>query len=630
MPWNKIGDSIKGDPTNNSGFSISISNKSNISTEPRIAISSTNYDSTSPSGVPPFNVGVGGIVRVYDRNSAQTTNIPIGYTQIGNNINDPSITPSQNYFGHSISLNNGTGLIAPGTVLAVGSPGDSVNGKVYIYLFDGTGWGIGPTYNLPNFTIIPPTPGSFVGVPLGKIVHNFGYSIALSDDGNTLVIGSPDSSVNTYTTFVYVFNGVSWVPIPFTASDVPVPPGSSSGLDGNFGFCVSINGDGTIVSTSDVTHNPSTATNTGRTVVYEKLAGISPLSLKGTSIVGEAQDNFSGFRNSLDISGNYLVIGAIGNSDNYTGSGTVKVYIYDGTINNWVKLGGDIDGEGAFSANSAVSISTNSTFIRVAIGGSSNLNEHSVSGYTRVYEYDASQINNSPQLWKQIGQDINGVYNYDFFGWNVVLSRDGGYVIASASLPALKTGPLFTGLPLFLPSVTYDKDKGYVNVYQLTPDNLGLIGPTGPMGPTGPSGGPTGPTGPTGPFGSTGSIGPMGPIGPTGPTGPKGIDGIDGVNGIDGIDGIDGAIGPTGPSGGPTGPAGIDGIDGLDGIDGATGPTGPIGLTGSTGARGRRGRRGLKGNRGKRGYTGKIDEESLIIIYLSLAVMMIVFLFSVF
>ena len=61
----------------------------------------------------------------------------------------------------------------------------------------------------------------------------------------------------------------------------------------------------------------------------------------------------------------------------------------------------------------------------VAASGPSNNDSGNESGSTRVFQYNGSS-------WDQLGQDIDGVASYDYSGYSVSLSSDGGTVAIGA------------------------------------------------------------------------------------------------------------------------------------------------------------------------------------------------------
>ena len=66
---------------------------------------------------------------------------------------------------------------------------------------------------------------------------------------------------------------------------------------------------------------------------------------QGSSIVGEAALDESGYAVSLSSDGKTLAVGSPYNDGNGTNAGHARVYVWDGS--DWVQRGDDLDGEGA-------------------------------------------------------------------------------------------------------------------------------------------------------------------------------------------------------------------------------------------------------------------------------------------
>jgi hypothetical protein len=149
----------------------------------------------------------------------------------------------------------------------------------------------------------------------------------------------------------------------------------------------------------------------------------------GNDIDGEEgcdDQDYSGWSVSLSNNGERVAIGATFNDGNGKDSGHVRVFEYDGT--DWVKLGGDIDGD-AENDQSGWSVSLSDNGTRVAIGAQYNDGNSGTiidnRGHVKVYEYDGTD-------WNQIGQEIDGDAAGDRSGWSVSLSRDGTTVAIGA------------------------------------------------------------------------------------------------------------------------------------------------------------------------------------------------------
>jgi hypothetical protein len=105
----------------------------------------------------------------------------------------------------------------------------------------------------------------------------------------------------------------------------------------------------------------------------------------GEDIDGEAANDYSGRSVSLSSDGSRVAIGSTNNVGNGPDSGHVRVYQYNGTTFQWIKLGEDIDGE-AVGDQSGISVSLSSDGSRVAIGAINNDGNGSNSGHVRVYQ----------------------------------------------------------------------------------------------------------------------------------------------------------------------------------------------------------------------------------------------------
>ena len=139
----------------------------------------------------------------------------------------------------------------------------------------------------------------------------------------------------------------------------------------------------------------------------------------GQDINGEAAGDLSGTSVSISSDGMVVAIGAINNNDSGTSSGNVRVFHFDNLSGTWNQMGENINGIADYNL-SGYSVSLSSDGSKVAIGAIGDNGTLQFSGSTRVFEFD-SQSN----TWTQLGQTITGEGNFDFSGWSVDLSSDG-------------------------------------------------------------------------------------------------------------------------------------------------------------------------------------------------------------
>ena len=354
--WNQTGLTIEGIVSSNTGASVSLSSDGRT-----LAIGSPEIPSSN---------GYSSVYRLFD-----TTWVQLGTDIVGENVGDES--------GFYVSLSS------DGTRVAVGAPiNSSSTGHVRVHEWNGVSW-----------------------VQLGSDINGeatsdrFGYNLALSKDGTTVVTGAylnDNSGTNSGSANVHRWDGSIWQPLG----------GALRGeADGDwFGRSVSISADGNkIIVGASLGGRSSESTAPGYTKIYEWNGVSWNLQQKLTGI--DIKDWF-GFSVSMSNDGNTVAIGAP-LYDTNTGYTTV----YRWNDSSWVQLGDKIDGAvtGELSAYS-LSISADGNI--VAIG------TNSVNGYVRVYEWNGTQ-------WIQIGTGINSTSGRLS---EVSISDDGTFLVVGNSL----------------------------------------------------------------------------------------------------------------------------------------------------------------------------------------------------
>ena len=283
-------------------------------------------------------VSYSGDIRVYNWNASTEL-----WEQLGSPI-----------YGTPNSPINNASLSRDGTTLAVGIPyiyNDPANkGKVRVYKWDGTDWS-------PLSDYINGNTGN----------ERFGKSVSLNSDGTILAIGASNNASGTGSVRVYNWDGTQWDKIGLDINGDA--PGHS------LGSSVSLSSDGTILAIG----GPGSIDSTGSVKVYN-WNGSNWIN-KGSRIDGEDVENAFGNTVSLSADGTRLAVGAPWNT-NYTGS--VRVYNWNASTEEWDQIGLDIDGiEPDEIFGNALSINTDGTI--VAIGASANTN---YTGRVQVYKWN--------------------------------------------------------------------------------------------------------------------------------------------------------------------------------------------------------------------------------------------------
>jgi Flp pilus assembly pilin Flp len=281
--WTQIGTDIDGDAIEDlSGYSVSLSGDGSI-----VAIGAIENDSNGLNS---------GHVKIYE-------NLAGIWTQIGSSINGAA---AGDLFGNSVSLSG------DGSIVAIGGRENDSNGT-----------------NSGHVRIYENLAGTWTQIGLsinGDVAGDVsGWSLSLSADGSTVVIGSPFNDGNgDLSGHVRVYENLAgtWTQIGANIN------GESSG--DLAGFSVSLSSDGSILAIGSPV-NDDNGLDSGHVRIYENLAGV--WTQKGFDIAGEsAGDNF-GNSVSLSLDGNTIAIGAVFNTGvNGVNSGHVRVYDVNGVL----------------------------------------------------------------------------------------------------------------------------------------------------------------------------------------------------------------------------------------------------------------------------------------------------------
>lgn len=240
----------------------------------------------------------------------------------------------------------------------------------------------------------------------------FGGTLALSDDGNRLIVGALANTVNgadAGLVQVYDWTGADWTQL---GGDFL---GETSGYE--LGASLAISGDGSRIAMGGPGRLGELGF-AGKVYVYEWMNG-NWIQL-GTGLDGSVNGELFGRSVSLSSDGNVLAIGSPLNSNVANSGGLVQVYEWNGS--SWLQKGADFNGTENDLLGSSVNLSADG--LRLAVGAIGSEENGSQAGQVRVYEWK----NND---WEQVGADINGNVD-DFLGCSLSLSADGGRLAVGA------------------------------------------------------------------------------------------------------------------------------------------------------------------------------------------------------
>ncbi|WP_425075741.1 T9SS type A sorting domain-containing protein [Psychroserpens sp. S379A] len=306
----------------------------------------------------------------------------------------------------------------------------------------------------------------------GLAIYNaLGWSVATSGDGQTIVVGAPNSSINGDSSGqikVFQFDGTDWVQLGSTfdayaesdnagrsvditddgltivigiqySDTFEVTEGSVQvfGFDGNdwiqkgstlygsdgfheFGTNVTISNDGNRITVGAPYFDSATnGSDTGALKIFDYDGSQWNLSFE---VEGDTSNDVFGMSVDMSGDGNHVICGAWINEDGTTRVGYAKVYAFDNST--WTQVGATLTGDVPsifFGASSAIS----DDGTRIAIGSWGNDDNGNNSGEVEVFELNANS-------WQPLGLALQGDGGFQRFGWSIDLSGDGSILAVGA------------------------------------------------------------------------------------------------------------------------------------------------------------------------------------------------------
>ncbi|KAL3928029.1 MAG: hypothetical protein SGBAC_012826, partial [Bacillariaceae sp.] len=338
-------------------------------------------------------------------------------TEWNTRLNDPSMfSDNQSWYGNdhdSIGVaGNSVAVSGDGRVFAYGLTSETLLNRVVIYEDDPDGGGRDERPQLSGL----------------ESEDEFGYSIALSNDGLILAVGIPNSLVGTVEgagsvkVYMYDRTGETWNQM---GGDIV---GSLLYESGRFGHSVSLNDSGDILAVG----------------APKADAGVSIFRFENNQWVKMGDDisvpvfkaALHGWSVSLSSNGFVVAVGGPTNEDNWDEAGACRIYEF--VNGSWQSRGQPILGEQRHGLLGA-SVSLSGDGDIVAIGSINyELPEVYINKEEDVYQYGrkAGAVfvyqYSSEGDWKSLGKPIVGDASFDNFGRSVSLTKDGKKFAAGA------------------------------------------------------------------------------------------------------------------------------------------------------------------------------------------------------
>ncbi len=276
----------------------------------------------------------------------------------------------------------------------------------------------------------------------------FGWSVALSDNAQTIAVGSIfDSTNGEKAGSVHIFR----------YSDEGYRPFGNPiyGAKGdNLGTSLALTEDGNSFIVGANKGDSANGADSGEVRVYIMDPDQGWIQ-KGSSIYGTSLGDQTGV--SVDISNDGSII-AIGSAFNTNGGGNSagRVRVFEYAIDRWIQIGRSIFGESSYDGfGSTLSLAGDGRTI--GIGGPTNDRSEGLGyyyGHVRMFRLAAGEE------WEQMGADIDGIDQFGLFGTSISLSQNGNIV----------------GIGKF------DGVKNGVSIYEFTNGQWNILGAEIPFG----------------------------------------------------------------------------------------------------------------------------------------------------
>lgn len=254
--------------------------------------------------------------------------------------------------------------------------------------------------------------------------RDFGFSVALSADGTVALVSNPIQNCTSGSggtcgaAFVFSRQGGTWV------QEARLGPTVAFDLDGNFGFSVALSADGSTALVGQLLANCPSGICRGKAVAYHRNSGGTWTS-EGDLSASNPQVQSFGASVALSPDGNTALIGApLTTCAPSTGCGAAYIFTRSGGAwSQQLELTASDARLGAFFG-SAVSLAADGASALISAPGN---NSDGAAGAGAVYAFSQSG-----GVWTE-RQKIPGGSNGDGFGQEVSLSPDGLAAMVGAS-----------------------------------------------------------------------------------------------------------------------------------------------------------------------------------------------------
>ncbi len=282
--------------------------------------------------------------------------------------------------------------------------------------------------------------GILTGSLSGQNNDLFGQSVAISADGKTIIVGAVSEEVGAIANagVVYVFDRVG-----NSFNQVGILTGSLANTNDNLGWSVATSADGKTIVASALNDELSGTDGYGIAYVYDRVGNsFNQVGILAGSFAVNLTDQF-GISVAISADGKEIVVGARNDEVGVTTS-TGVVYVYDRVGNSFNQVGiltGSLSGQNNDLFGQSVATSADGKTI--VVGAYNDEIVASPFGTGIVYVFD--RVGNS---FNQVGILTGSLASStsDQFGWSVATSADGKTIVVGAPNDEISGAPGSSGV----------------------------------------------------------------------------------------------------------------------------------------------------------------------------------------
>ena len=266
--------------------------------------------------------------------------------------------------------------------------------------------------------------GILTGSNANETGDNFGISVASSADGKTIVVGaSADETVVSNSGLVYIFDRIG-----NSFNQVGILTGSNVGSTDLFGISVASSADGKTIVVGASADELSGTTGNGLVYVFDRVGNsFNQVGIITGSNAINGSENF-GFAVATSSDGKSIIVGA--KNDGLPGfTNTGLVYVFDRVGNSFNQVGILTSSNSISGGNFGISVATSADGKTILIGASQETFSGSgdQSGIAYVFDRVLNSFNQVATLTGTYATHLN-----DNYGNSVSISADGKKIIVAA------------------------------------------------------------------------------------------------------------------------------------------------------------------------------------------------------